>query len=221
MRVPLSAVLGASAMWWASAPLGQPVPEQLSRERDYPWASRMEDHCAWQGSLLLCAPPGRGVDRVYRAHEDPVLGGERRWLRSAGLEWRSGWVIPQDAPRGSVAYRWGQHAAPFAGWDVLEPAPPVRVSSVRGPRAVHVEGLDRYGPAAPAVVEALSRCGSVALSRLPLVVLYDDGGEARMVRLQGFPPDDVDLDCVVAAVGGPARPAGVERHLELMVSLEG
>lgn len=209
-------LLLAADPWWGAVPWGASLPAEARPERDYPWAAAPSDQCGWTGDLLLCAGAS-GVDRAYRPHVEPVVGGERLWLRTAGLEWRSGWVSAAPGPGERVALRWGQHQAPFEGWDILAPSAPS--AEPRAPRPVRVEGLGRLGAAGAGVLEALSRCGGAALDRLPLVVLYDPSGEARLVRFQAFPPDDLDGACVSAAVGGPARPPGVARHLELMISL--
>lgn len=206
----------AAAPWWAAVPWGSPLSPGLEPERDHPWAASLADRCAWSEGLLLCEGPA-GVDRAYRPHAEPVAGGERRWLRTAGLEWRSGWTVPSAAPEGMTSARWGQHHPPYEGWDWVTPAP--RPPAPRAPREVHVEGLQVFGPEAPAVAAALAACLGPPVERLPLVVLYDPTGEARLVRVQAFLTEELDGACIAAAVGGPRRPPGVERHVELMVSL--
>ncbi|MEY3211064.1 MAG: hypothetical protein RIT28_1545, partial [Pseudomonadota bacterium] len=55
---------------------------------------------------------------------------------------------------------------------------------------------------------------------LPVVMLYDAAGEARMLRVQAFLLDEPpDMACVAEALASAGRPEGVEGSLELMLTL--
>lgn len=221
MNALLLMVWALETSWWRGLPLGEAPPRDLHAEHDYPWAAELDAGCGWwQGATLLCAPAGV-VTRAYRRDERPVEGGARRWRRTAGMEWRSGYQVAEPAPPGFTAWRWGQRAAPSAGWVGVEAvgvmAPPAPLTT---PRTASLRGGEALGPALPGVLAALALCSGPEVNELPLVMLYDASGEARMLRVQAFlleePPD---MACVAEALASAGRPDGVEGSLELMLTL--
>lgn len=214
----VTASLAAEVPWWQPLGFGAPAPAESAKEHDPPWAGSLE--CGWRGEILLCTDNQGRVTGAFRRHADPVQGGERLWLQTAGLEWRSGYrLIDPAPPDGLTLWRWGQHQAPFDGWDVALTAqyPRPLAQSVVAPRSVSLVGGEAMGEQLEVVKQALSHCGGAALDRFPAAVLYDKTGEARLVRFQAFPPEDADLDCVSAALGGPNHAAG--GTVELMLTL--
>ncbi len=207
--------------WWHGLPLGEAPPKNLNVEHDYPWAAEVDAGCGWwQGTTLLCAPRGV-VDRAYRRDDRPVEGGERRWRRTAGMEWRSGFQVAEAAPSGFVGWRWGQRAAPSAGWVGVEAVGAwVTPAPLTKPRAAALRGGEALGAALPNVLAALSLCPGPAVDELPLVMLYDASGEARMLRVQAFLLDEPpEMACVAEALASAGRPEGVEGSFEVMLTL--
>ncbi|MCK6521408.1 hypothetical protein L6R49_08195 [Myxococcota bacterium] len=221
MSALLWMVWAMEVSWWQGLPLGASPPAELRAEHDYPWAAELDAGCGWwQGATLLCAPKGV-VDRAYRRDERPVEGGARVWRRTAGMEWRSGFQVSEPAPEGYTAWRWGQRATPSAGWVGVEAVGVSAVTAPRAaPRAASLRGGEALGDALPGVLQALGLCAGPAVDELPIVMLYDGAGEARMLRVQAFlteaPPD---MACVAEALAAAGRPEGVGDDLELMLTL--
>lgn len=223
MSALLWMVWALETSWWSGLPLGQPPPAGLHAEHDYPWAAELDAGCGWwQGATLLCAPRGV-VDRAYRRDDRPVEGGERRWRRTAGMEWRSGFQVAEPAPPGFTAWRWGQRATPSAGWVGVEAEGVTAARAPRTrPREASLRGGEALGAALPGVLTALGLCPGPAAEELPVVMLYDAEGEARLLRVQAFLLDEPpDMACVAEALAAPGRPPGIDGALELMLTLGG
>jgi hypothetical protein len=221
MNALLMMVWAMEMSWWHGLPLGEAPPTNLNAEHDYPWAAEVDAGCGWwQGTTLLCAPRGV-VERAYRRDDRPVEGGERRWRRTAGMEWRSGYQVAEPAPPGFTAWRWGQRLAPSGGWVGVEAAGVmVSPAPLTKPRAVSLRAGEALGAALPTVLASLSRCPGPPVDELPLVMLYDAAGEARMLRVQAFLVDEPpDMACVAEALASAGRPEGVEGSFELMLTL--
>ncbi|MBK7759659.1 MAG: hypothetical protein IPI35_25325 [Deltaproteobacteria bacterium] len=88
------------------------------------------------------------------------------------------------------------------------------------PRAAALRGGEALGAALPNVLAALALCPGPAVDELPLVMLYDAAGEARMLRVQAFLLDEPpEMACVAEALASAGRPEGVEGSFEVMLTL--
>lgn len=210
------------AQTWAELPWGEPLPADAEEEHDLPWAGREGERCVRSGDLILCAGAS-GLEHAHRPVEQAVTGGQRTWMQTAGLEWRSGYRVELEAPEGLYVERWGQRRAPFTGWESARYVGPGPERSAAKGRltfspVVEIEGGEAFGGELEDIKRAAAACSPQPVERVPVSVLYDPSGEARMVRFQGFPPEALDQECLVRALGEPRLhpESGV---IELMVSL--
>lgn len=171
-----------------ASPLGAPLAADARPEQDWPFG--VEGTCAWVGQALHCTRE----DRVIVTHEriEGPIEGPVEWRRTAGLEWRSGHREQLAADH----VRW---ASASGGWES------------RGEVPAFVERGDA------ATLEARLGTCAVFVEEMPVEVLYDDQGTARLVRLQGFPSTDAgDLDCLAWALG--STPFAGQERVELTVT---
>ncbi|MCB9744233.1 MAG: hypothetical protein H6741_03515 [Alphaproteobacteria bacterium] len=219
----VTSIVSASEPDWSQLDWGGPLPEGAEEFVDLPWAGAPGERCVQQGETILCADAS-GLRHAHRPFAEAVSGGERTWLHTAGFEWTSGYLTPVQAPPGLVVERWGPRTQPLRGWESARrvdptagPAPTTEPAPLAA-RPVELQGAKALGPARAAVEASLSRCGGAPFTTLPVAILYDPTGEARMVRLQGFPPEGVDMACVASALGAP-RLHPERGVIELMLSL--
>ncbi|MCP4806949.1 MAG: hypothetical protein GY913_20450 [Proteobacteria bacterium] len=187
MRNPILAMFLAAAPAVAS-PLGLGLPDDARPADDWPFGVEVE--CAQLGEEIWCVEEGLVVV-VHTPIAGPVEG-PVVWRRTAGLEWRSGSleVLAVDH------VRW---ASLSGGWES------------RGAVPVQIER-----ELAPTLSERLAGC-AVHVVDMPVELLFDDSGVARLVRLQGFPDERAgDLDCLAWAVG--VTPFAGESRVELTVT---
>lgn len=195
-------LLAAGTPWWDATLFGKPLPENATLEEDWPFG--VDTRCGWIDEVLYCERSGE-VHDARRRIDQPVEGGTRRWLRSAGLEWRSYYVLEEDG-----VTTWGAHVGPMDGWQhTSSDDAPVGTVGLQLPpaRAVDVEGGEWTGEQRVSVAAALHGCRLPTGAGLPLAVLYDSTHEARLVRFQSLDHviDAWAMACVVRAVGEPTH----------------
>jgi len=170
----------AEEPWWDEERMELPLPESAELYEDWPFG--VGERCAWIDEVLYCESLGK-VGTAARPHAEPFEGeGEVAWLQTAGRELRS-FAVQHDAENGVRTY--GNRVEPYEGWQIHsafavggvlvgEPAPETPFSVEGGPWTAE----QREQLAAP-----LTACRLPA-APVPLEVLYDSTGQARLVRFQ-------------------------------------
>lgn len=190
------------ADWSSTVSWGAVLPKDATPENDWPWATEEGSRCAWDAETLLC-DDGGGIARAYRRWEGAVAG-EPAWIRCVGLEWCAGTQVSQVVD-GREQGRWASRVAPHGGWEWAVPASASTAAVSVEPVAVTMVGGEVWG-ASEAMLAAVGACpGASVLDEFPVAVLYDEQG-ARKVRLQGFPPESLDVICLVEALSAAPRP---------------
>ena len=197
----LLTLIAADTPWWKPELMGEPLPAQATVEAD--WPHGVEKRCGWIDEVLYCAAGDR-VDEAWRRIDHKVEGTERVWLRTAGLELRSFVLV-----RGEASLTYGNAIEPYDGWQA-------HLTSASGGRAGGPEPIPYRLEGAPwgeqqraEVERRLSHC---ALDGdVPLEIVYDSTGQARLVRVQTLElTDGWQLRCIAVAVGGPSGSDSVE-----------
>ncbi len=181
------------------------MPAGIVEDKDWPFG--VLERCGWLDEVLLCEQAGV-VHRALRRHDEAIEGGERTWMRTAGLEWRSGYTLTD----GEVL-TWSSHEPPYVGWQIVhDPLHAHDVSDpvVTDPRPLEIRGADWPPDALASATGALAGCSlHPSLPPIPVEVLYDKTSEARLVRFQGFVDGLTadDMACVARALGEPRSSA--------------